>query len=311
MRKLVLPTLALLGILAAGVAVVFRNDTSTPLVASAAMELPPFPSYVEGTGIAEASTGNIAIGTPVSGIVTAIPVTWGQSVNAGEPLFVVDGREVEAQLLPAAAEVAQAQADLAKTKNLLVAAGGLELGSSISRVDLDNRRYDVTIKEAALASAEAHVKQLNLELERYTVRAPVSGRVLQINTRVGQFAQSAVIDPPLMLFGDDDQLYVRVNIDEDDAWRVRADAAAVAFVRGNPSLNTPLRFVRFEPYVVPKASLTGSSTERIDTRVLQVVYSLDHRALPVYVGQELDVYIAAPAVDGIDPPAQLKAGNPS
>jgi hypothetical protein len=51
--------------------------------------------------------------------------------------------------------------------------------------------------------------------------------------------------------------------------------------------------VRFEPYVVPKRSLTGDSTERVDTRVLQIIYALDPAALPVFVGQLMDVFIEA------------------
>ena len=98
-----------------------------------------------------------------------------------------------------------------------------------------------------------------------------------------------------MLLGDATRLHVRVDIDENDAWRVRPGASAMAFVRGNPDLNTRLQFERFEPYVVPKMSLTGQSTERTDTRVLQAIYSFDPVALPVYVGQQMDVFIEAPA----------------
>ena len=192
----------------------------------------------------------------------------------------------------------QAEADLAKTKNLLKIAGGLAVGSSISKVDMENRHYDVAIKQAALAAAKAQVDQLQIELARHTVKAPVAGSVLQINTWVGEFAQSGALNPPLMLFGADNRLYLRVNIDEDDAWRVRAGAPAVAFVRGNPKLKTTLKFVRFEPYVIPKPSLTGSSTERTDMRVLQVIYSFPHANLPVYVGQEMDAFIKAPPAGG-------------
>ena len=94
-----------------------------------------------------------------------------------------------------------------------------------------------------------------------------------------------------MLLGDDVRLHVRADIDENDAWRVRPGAPAMAFVRGNPNLNTPLQFERFEPYVVPKVSLTGQSTERTDTRVLQAIYSFDPAAVPVYVGQQVDVFL--------------------
>jgi len=293
-RKLLLPLLALAGFALAAVAVIQDNDAAPARGAPSPTPTPPFTSYVEGTGITEASTGNIAVGTPVSGVVTAIDVTWNEKVAAGAPLITIDTRDVEAKLLPAEAKVKQAEANLAKTKNLLKVAGGLAIGTSISKVDLENRRYDVAIKQAALAAAEAEVKQLKIELARHTVRAPVAGRVLQINTRVGEFAPSGVLNPPLMLFGDDSRLYLRVDIDEDDAWRVRADAPAVAFIRGNPSLKTPLKFVRFDPYVVPKPVLTGRSTERSDMRVLEVIYSFKHAALPVYVGQEMDAFIKAP-----------------
>jgi HlyD family secretion protein len=70
----------------------------------------------------------------------------------------------------------------------------------------------------------------------------------------------------------------------------------VAFVRVNRALETPVQFVRFEPYVVPKRSLTGDTTERVDTRVLQVLYQFHPGDLPVYVGQQMDVFIDAPPI---------------
>ena len=69
-------------------------------------------------------------------------------------------------------------------------------------------------------------------------------------------------------------------------------AAAVASVRGDSSHRYGLHFVRFEPYVIPKKNLTGDSMERVDTRVLQVIFALDKNA-PVYAGQQMDVFIDA------------------
>ena len=64
----------------------------------------------------------------------------------------------------------------------------------------------------------------------------------------------------------------------------------MASIRGNSREQFPLRFVRIEPYVVPKRNLTGDAAERIDTRVLQVLYALPEGS-PVYVGQHMDVFI--------------------
>jgi hypothetical protein len=52
-----------------------------------------------------------------------------------------------------------------------------------------------------------------------------------------------------MLVGNVDRLHVRVDVDENDAWRMYGDAPAMAFVRGNRNLQTPLQFVRIEPYM--------------------------------------------------------------
>jgi hypothetical protein len=56
-------------------------------------------------------------------------------------------------------------------------------------------------------------------------------------------------------------------------------------------MKTDLEFVRFEPYVIPKKSLTGDNAERVDTRVLQILYAFNPSALPVFVGQLMDIYI--------------------
>jgi HlyD family secretion protein len=84
-----------------------------------------------------------------------------------------------------------------------------------------------------------------------------------------------------------------VDVEEHEAWRVRPEAGATAAVRGNANLETPLTFVRFEPFVVPKKSLTGDSTERVDTRVLQVIYRIEDQNVPLFVGQQMDVFIDA------------------
>ena len=66
-------------------------------------------------------------------------------------------------------------------------------------------------------------------------------------------------------------------------------------LRGNPEISAPINFVRFEPYVLAKRSLTGDTTERVDTRVLQAIYEFAPSAFPAFVGQQVDVFIAAPS----------------
>ncbi len=293
--KYVLPLFAAIGLAVAITTVIQGNETAPvvpPIVQPAEA---PFASYVAGAGIVEASTENIAIGTPVSGTITNVLVKWGDRVEAGDPLFKIDDRDLQAQLLPAMAKVKEAEANRAKARDHLERGERLYQASkgAISIENLYIRRFDAAIDEAAVATAQADVGRLKLEIERYTVTAPVAARILQIKIHPGEFATSGVLDPPLMLLGDDTKLHVRVDIDEDDAWRVRPEAAATVYVRGNPGLKTPLKFVRIEPYVVAKISLTGESVERTDTRVLQVIYSFDPASLPAHVGQQVDAFIEA------------------
>lgn len=153
---------------------------------------------------------------------------------------------------------------------------------------------EILVADAEVQSARAKLEGIRIELDRLTVRAPVDGQILQVNLRPGEYAMAGAATP-LMVLGNTDQLHVRVDVDEHDAWRVISGAAAEAFVRGNGELKTALSFVRFEPYVVPKKSLTGQSLERVDTRVLQVIYAFDPASFPVYVGQQVDVFIEGDA----------------
>lgn len=154
-------------------------------------------------------------------------------------------------------------------------------------------QYDRDVAKAALSRAEAEVAKIQVELDRLIVRALVAGRVLQVNVRPGEFV-GAPPNQPLVVLGNTEKLHVRVDVDEYDIARFDQAAAATAFPRGNLQQRYPLEFVRVEPFVVPKKSLTGDTTERVDTRVLQVIYEFDPTGRPpLFVGQQVDVYIDA------------------
>jgi len=150
---------------------------------------------------------------------------------------------------------------------------------------------DIAVAKSEVAQAEAQVKMAGTNIDRLTMQAPIAGVILQNKVRLGQYAQCGPLSEPLMILGSVTPLHVRVDVDEHDAWRVQGGAQAVASPRGNGSTRIPLEFVRFEPYVIPKKSLTGDSTERVDTRVLQVIYRIRDAEPSVYVGQQMDVYI--------------------
>ena len=180
-----------------------------------------------------------------------------------------------------------------------------------SQADLDlleagSWQYDRDVVREAISKAEADVAKIEIELDRLIVRSLVAGQVLQVNVRPGEFVGTPP-NQPLVILGNIEKLHVRVDVDEFDIPRFRSELPATAVPRGNLQVRYPLRFVRVEPFVVPKKSLTGDNTERVDTRVLQVIYQFDPDGLPpLFVGQQVEVFI-----DAGPPPAREAAASPA
>lgn len=151
---------------------------------------------------------------------------------------------------------------------------------------------DKLVARAAIEQAQADISRIQTDLERLEVKALVDGEVLQVNVRPGEFI-GAPAEVPAIVLGNVQRLHVRVDIDEQDIPRFVPNAPARATQRGLPQSSFPLTFVRIEPFVVPKRSLTGLNTERVDTRVLQVIYAVESTDQPLYVGQQVDVFIDA------------------
>ena len=155
---------------------------------------------------------------------------------------------------------------------------------------------DKDIAAANVEQTAAQVEQAKTMLELLQVRAPVDGTILQVNVRPGEYV-STFGGQSLILMGSLQPLHVRVNVDEEDLPRLKLHAPARAKIRGDARQEeVPLSFVRLEPYVVPKTSLIGVNTERVDTRVVQVIYAVDPsnklvQEQKILVGQIVDVFI--------------------
>ncbi len=304
-RKYLLPALAFAGIVLGIYVAIQGAKTVKPATPVAAPAQSPYKDFVAGAGIIEASTENIAIGTIVAGVVARIYVEIGSNVKAGAPLFTIDDRAQLSQIALLEASVKVAEAQLTAAKDSLAFDEKLVSTGAVTKEDTINRRNAVIIAEAQVAQVKAQLSAATTVLEEMTVRAPVDGQVMQLKVRLGEYAPSGVLATPLIMFGNVNLLHLRVDVDENDAWRVKPGAPALGCLRGSKDITTPLKFVRFEPYVVPKVSLTGDSTERVDTRVLQVIYSFDRGDRQIFVGQQMDVFI-----DNTTPEAKPTAPAP-
>lgn len=251
----------------------------------------PYQVSVAASGIVEALSENVAIGVPEAGLVTKVHVKVWDSVKEGQPLFTLDDRELSAQLRVNMANAKVATATLLRLQDQLARLKGVNDPRAVSQDEVRTRENDVAVAQAQLEAAQAQVGQDLVRLSRLTVRAPRAGTILQVNIRPGEYA-SATPKDPAMLLGDVDHLQVRADVDEQNASRLQEGQTATAYLKGDTTKPIGLTFVRIEPYVVPKTSLTGASTERVDTRVLQVIYSFERpKERPVYVGQQVDLFV--------------------
>lgn len=283
----------------------------------------PYTDSIGARGIVEAVNENVVVAPILPGLIMDIYVKVGDRVKKGDPLFRQDTRDAEAKVSAQQAQVALLEAQVKEAevkvddkKDDLARADRL-LGQRVISEDVQKRKYfDLQAAESALGSARANLllaraqlTQAEVNLDLLTVRAPRDGDILRQNMHEGEYAGVSPTDPnaPSLLLGETERLQLRADVDEDSASRVIAGAPAVAYIKGMRSDPIPLRFVRIEPYITVKKSLTGDSTERVDTRVLQVIYQFDKTKVPIYVGQQMDAFIdgAPPA-----PNAPRENGNP-
>ncbi len=264
------------------------QPVAAPLISPAQS---PFPKFVAGSGIIEASSENIAIASPLAGIIKEVLVKAGDRVEKNQPLFSLDDRDIKAEIAIREAQVTKAKAMLEDAQTQSSIYKSVNDTRAIMRGELLKRESAVSVAQAGLAEAQALLEAAKTTADRMIIRAPIAGEILQSRARVGEFAPAQVMSSPIMIVGSVTPLAVRVDIDENDAWRVAPGSRATANLRGNTEISFNLSFSRLEPYVVPKRSLTGESFERVDTRVLQAIFTFDRSTLPVYVGQLVDVYI--------------------
>lgn len=264
----------------------------------------PYQQTVAASGIIEAVNENVRIAPPTAGLITKVLVKAGDQVIEQAPLFQLDDRELRAQLLTREAAIPPLQAQIDEQTYKI---GDLETQlrrlqsvhdeRAVSEDDLKRTWYALEMARRGAQRFQANLKQamaqrdeVTILLDRLTVRAPRHGTILQVNIRAGEYATLGSTEP-LMLLGETEQLQVRADIDEVNAPLVMPQAGGTASVRSLADRKILLTFVRIEPYVIPKRSLTGENTERVDTRVLQVIYRFERPSFPVYAGQQVDVFI--------------------
>lgn len=187
---------------------------------------------------------------------------------------------IEVDRLRFSMEAAKAEWDQTEAQLRLMQAGAWE--------------KELAVATAELALAESDLAALQRRIDRLTVVAPIAGTILKRNVEPGQYAASGPQSSPAMVLADLTELRVRARVDEEDAPLLRDGAKGVLRVRGTAGETSPLSMLRIEPLALAKTDLINSPTERVDTRVVEVVFRIDQATKArLYPGQVVDVFIDA------------------
>ncbi|HYA86583.1 MAG TPA: biotin/lipoyl-binding protein [Nitrospirota bacterium] len=268
----------------------------------------PYAKGIYANGIVESYQGhgeNINIYAEVPGTIVQFLVSEGAIVKKGTTLF-----KIEDSIQRATVEQQKSQIELANAslKNVQDQLDKLKKSyesdpRSVSKNDLDNADNAVKVAKANIDVAQKQYELSLALLNKYTVRAPIDGKVLAINAAVGSYisAQQGTydtytqgFDPVVVIGSSQNYVGVRCYIDEILISRLppASQMHAIMFIRGT-DIKIPLEYVRVQPYVTPKIELSDQRLERVDVRVLPVIFRFEKpKDTNIYPGQLVDVYIA-------------------
>jgi HlyD family secretion protein len=163
--------------------------------------------------------------------------------------------------------------------------------------------YDIQNQERQYEALSKSYESAKALLGKYTLRAPVDGVILAVNASAGSFISTQGsygtytqgYNPVIVMAASQAYLVVRCYIDEILIPKLPENSRLKArmFIRGTDT-SIPLEFVRVQPYVTPKIELSNQRTERVDVRVLPILFRFaPPKNMNVYPGQLVDVYVEA------------------
>lgn len=175
--------------------------------------------------------------------------------------------------------------------NLLEAKTKLErTEADVAKIESGTWKPDLEIARYESMQAKADLDRVKAQLNDTEIKSPIDGTVLQLKIHEGEVTPMDSIRP-IMVLGNIDPLHLRVSINQLDASDFEPSAPAVAYLYDDAKQQFPLEFVRLEPLLVDKKNLTNELIERVDTKVLEIIYRIKETPTPLYVGEQMDAFI--------------------
>ena len=171
----------------------------------------------------------------VSGRITEVRFKDGQTVRAGEILFVIDPRPFEAALAKAEANLASARTNAGFAQTEFDRAATLVKSQAIAQRIYDERANAKRVADAAVQGAEAELLQAKVDIDHAYVKAPITGRISRPEITLGNLVQAGANAPLLTSVVSNDGIYADFEVDEQTYMQsIRAEADTQAKERRIP-----------------------------------------------------------------------------
>jgi membrane fusion protein (multidrug efflux system) len=168
---------------------------------------------------------DIQINPRVDGVIQSLNFKEGGLVKKGQLLYSIDPLPYRAKVDQAAGELAQVQADMAKSKSDLDMIEPLAKINAVSQRELVAAKASYDASKAKLQAAQAYLENAKIELGYCTVTAPIDGMIGISKVRVGDYVRPGPVSV-LNTISDLGDMRVRFTISEQEYLRIYRDVTS-------------------------------------------------------------------------------------
>ena len=202
----------------------------------------------------------VEVKSKVSGELTQITVETGDEVEQGALIASVDPRDVRNSYAQASADMGLARARVQTAQAQRRRAEKLAKEGILSTQDLENSRLEETNARAELLKAETNLELAREKTGDVTIRAPISGTVIEKTVEQGQIIASASGNvsggTTLIKMADLATVRARALVDEVDIGRIQPDQTATVEVEAYPGRTFRGKVIKIEPQAVVEQNVT-------------------------------------------------------
>jgi membrane fusion protein, multidrug efflux system len=190
-----------------------KGNRPAAVVRTARVEIAPMPVVLDVVGTIE-SEHVVSVRPQVSGLLTQVMVKEGDRVRAGQVLFRIDSRAIDASVNQAKAAVARDQANLELARANERRLKPLLDRDFITRAEYETVVANVAALEAQVASNKAQLEQVQVQLDYTFIRATIDGRLGALSVRAGNLvsASTGSTSVPLVTINRTNPVLVSFNV---------------------------------------------------------------------------------------------------